>query len=54
MEFLPSARGAARIRDVGKDGGLSACMRRHALSKQWCRVIEIASEASHLGMSLGR
>ena len=33
--------------------GLSACARRHALSK-WCRVIEITSEVSHLVMSLGR
>ena len=41
------------MRDVGKRGGLSACARRHALSK-WCRVIEIASEASRFVMSLGR
>ena len=33
--------------------GLSACVRRHALSK-WCRVIEITSEASRFVMSLGR
>ena len=36
-----------------QDGGLSACARRHALSK-WCQVIEIASEVSRLVMSLGR
>ena len=36
-----------------QEEGLSACVRRHALSK-WCRVIEIASEASRLVMSLGR
>ena len=36
-----------------QDGGLRACARRHALSK-WCQVIEIASEASLLVMSLGR
>ena len=36
-----------------QEEGLSACVRRHALSK-WCRVIEIASEVSRLVMSLGR
>ena len=36
-----------------QEEGLSACVRRHALSK-WCRVIEIALEASCLVMSLGR
>ena len=36
-----------------QEEGLNACVRRHALSK-WCRVIEIASEVSHLVMSLGR
>ena len=36
-----------------QEEGLSACVRRHALSK-WCRVIEIASEALRLVMSLGR
>ena len=35
-----------------QEEGLSACVRRHALSK-WCRVIEIASEVSRLVMSLG-
>ena len=34
-----------------QEEGLSTCVRRHALSK-WCRVIEIASEVSHLVMSL--
>ena len=36
-----------------REGGLSACAQRHALSK-WCRVIEIASEVSRLVMSLSR
>ena len=36
-----------------KDGGLSVCAHRHAL-REWCRVIEIASEALGLGMSLDR
>ena len=36
-----------------QEEGLSACVRRHALSK-WCRVIEIASEVSRLVMSLGQ
>ena len=36
-----------------QDGDLSACVRRHTLSK-WCRVIEIASEVSRLVKSLGR
>ena len=36
-----------------KDRGLSACVRRHAL-REWCRVIEIASEASCLVMGLDR
>ena len=36
-----------------QEEGLSACVRRHALSK-WCRVIKIASEVSRLAMSLGR
>ena len=36
-----------------QEEGLSACARRHALSK-WCRVIEIASKVSRLIMSLGR
>ena len=35
-----------------QEGGLSACVLRHALSK-WCRVIEITSEVSRLVMSLG-
>ena len=36
-----------------QEAGLSACTRRHAVSK-WCRVIEIASEVSRLTMSLDR
>ena len=36
-----------------QEEGLSACARRHALSK-WYRVIEIASEVSRLVMSLDR
>ena len=36
-----------------QEEGLSACVRRHALSK-WCRVIEIASEVSRIVMNLDR
>ena len=53
-EFLPSAREEPQGFEMSvKDGGLSACVRRHALSK-WCRVIEIASEVSLLGKGLDR
>ena len=52
-ESMSSNDEGRKDEECRREGGLSACAQRHALSK-WCRVIEIASEVSRLVMSLGR